>query len=193
MTVIVGIVDNGKIWMGGDRCASSPNVKALLAAPKVFIKQVGIRAPATLVVPPLPVLFGWCGSPRIGQLLQHCDMPCIPEEGVMHWVTITLPDHVRALCKNHGVLRSENGLDTMAVNSALLIGIYGQLFQMEENLQVIQNMEQEDAAGSGAEYALGSLYTTRRMELAPKYRVELALESALQNPFVAGPFDILSI
>lgn len=57
MTCIVGIADGKKVWIGGDSQGTAGHALTIRADTKVFVKD--------------PMVFGFCGSYRMGQLLRH--------------------------------------------------------------------------------------------------------------------------
>ena len=59
MTCVIGIVDNGKVWMGGDSAAidSEEETITLRKDPKVFRNE--------------DFLIGFAGTYRLGQLIQY--------------------------------------------------------------------------------------------------------------------------
>jgi len=58
-----------------------------------------------------------------------------------------------------------------------LVGYKGKLYEILIDFQMSEIPEYE-AIGSGASYALGSLYTTERANLSPRQRIALALRAA---------------
>ena len=63
MTILVGITNRGKVYMGADRSMSDPNFISALAKPK--IRKVG------------PYLMGFSGSLGTGQLTTFATYPDI--------------------------------------------------------------------------------------------------------------------
>jgi hypothetical protein len=190
LTCIVGIADGKHVWMGGDTALSSYSQIGTYKHSKVFIKTTDVRHGDN----PELVIIGGCGSLRLLQLLEHgVIIPRIgPVQDVVQWLTIEFADSVRQLLKDKGYIHNDKPEEFG--NSSFLIGIRGLLYHMESNFQCIAYGCQEDAAGSGSEYALGSLHTTRKKKGAPRLRITAALEAAAEyNPHVLQPFDILSI
>lgn len=139
MTCIVGMEFGDKVFIGGDIQGTGQNNKVVHTQPKVFNKR--------------GVLFGYTTSYRFGQLLEHgLHDPVIPlnnDEEVYRWLITTLVPDIRR------VLR-ENGYDK---GGTCLIGVRGQLWQLQDDFSVLRSVNGFDACGSGYEYAMGSMYT----------------------------------
>lgn len=192
MTCIVGIADGKKVWMGGDTAGSNTSVRHQVAHPKVFIKEVPVENQG-----PEYVLIGGCGSFRMLQLLEYALVcPQINSAQTMvAWLATDFADSLRALFKAKGMAAVVNGVESIdADGSNFLVGFRGQLYHVYSCYQAFAVQEQEDAAGSGELFSLGSLHTTRKLKWKPEKRIEAALEAAASiNPFVARPFNILSV
>jgi ATP-dependent protease HslVU (ClpYQ) peptidase subunit len=178
MTCIVGLVEGNKIWMGGD-CAGVQrlDVRERRDA-KVFIKG--------------NMIFGFCGSFRVGQLLRFSLK--IPEHplGTMpdpyEYMVTRFVDAVRQCLKDGGVAEKSNDVET---GGTFLVGYQGRLFRIENDYQVGEVHDPYDAIGCGDAYALGSLFTT---DMEPEDRVKHALITAAHfSGGVRPPFTIKSI
>jgi hypothetical protein len=75
----------------------------------------------------------------------------------------------------------------------ILIGIRGRLFELSPvDWSVAEVLE--TAIGSGGDFALGSLHTTKEFPATPEFRIEYALNAAIAySPNCQGPIDILSV
>ncbi len=101
---------------------------------------------------------------------------------VKHFIT-----KLRECFEGHGVLmKDEEGQD--ALGGAILVGIYGQIFVINDDFQVAEVAYNYTAIGCGEEIALGSLDSTSG---EPKERIELALKASEEFcNGVRGPFHI---
>lgn len=177
MTCIIGLVENGVTYFGSDSLVCAGWDSRVLAAdtPKVFRRG--------------PFLFGYTGSLRFGQLLQH--KLVIPEQDGLPdttYVLTTMLDAIRECLKSSGFAWVENNQES---GGLCLIGFKGKLYELNEDYGVSVAADDFSAIGSGSQSALGAL-----MALAgtpPRERVERALIiSAYFSAGVGGPFHIIS-
>ncbi len=176
MTCIVGVIDKGRVWMGGDSAGVSGDSIAYRKDPKVF--KVG------------EFLFGFTSSFRMGQLLQFKFKP--PErknQTHYRYMVTTFVDEIKKCFKENGYQRTSDGRDS---GGEFLVGYQGHLFHIESDYQVGESRFEYDACGAGEEYALGALHATGDTE--GRARVKAALvASELFCASVARPFIIQSI
>jgi ATP-dependent protease HslVU (ClpYQ) peptidase subunit len=178
MTCIIGLVDNGKIYMGADYGAASGwNVTATLL-PKVFQKR--------------DMLIGYTTSFRMGQLLQF--KLSIPdhdedEKSVEEFIISDVLEAIRKCLKDGGYSKIENSQEE---GGTFLLGYKGRLFGINDDFGVTEEMDGFDACGCGGDFALGAMKAFSNLE--PRKRILRALEIA--DHFSGGvkpPFRILEI
>lgn len=164
--------------MGGDSAAVEEEGYELRvrADPKVF--KVG------------PLVIGFAGSFRAGQLVRHELQAPAHRRGVKvdQYIGSVLVGAMRRLFIEGGVGRKENNVEDSG--ASFLIGYRGRIFTLEADWNVGENVHPYDATGSGAAAALGALHVTKA--LAPRPRVLAALGAA--QAFSAGvraPFIII--
>ena len=180
MTVVVGLVRDGKIYMGSDRMATWGNKTVIMSDPK--IKEEG------------EFLLGSAGSLGTLQILFDAfEMPAIKEEQTQS--TYLLNDFAPAFrkrLKELGMLEEKNG--KQSTDNHFVIGFRGKLFSVGGNLSMVEHADSYCSIGSGSEFALGVLHAlTGDKNLKPEKIIERALEAAAHhNPYVAEPFDIIS-
>jgi len=177
MTCIAGVVHNGKVYIGGDSAGSFGHSLNVRADRKVFKSG--------------EFLYGFCGSFRMGQLLQHSlKVPDRnPDRDPHEYMVTDFINAVRECLKAGGYAEKHDDVET---GGNFLVGYSGRLFQVESDYQVGEAFDGWDASGSGFEVALGALYATRK--LPPRKRIETALEAAERyGAYVRRPFHILSI
>lgn len=171
MTCIVGIAENGVVYLGGDSASSTPDGESFLPTrPKVFL--IGEMA------------IGVAGSGRVNNLIRHkLTIPPVtldPER----YLAIDFVDTLKSLLKDDG--RKD---DELMEDSFLLIGLRGRLFLIDSTFQVSEMRCGYEAIGSGAPIALGSLYATSWDGNPPLGRLQMALNAAQEhNAFVRAPF-----
>ena len=181
MTAIVGLVSDGRVYIGGDSAGVDSGLSlAVRAGSKVFRNG--------------KYLFGFTTSFRMGQLIRHALQPPKPPRApaqLDRFMSTTFIDAIRDCLKTGGWVRRENDREE---GGTFLVGVRGRLYSVEEDFQVGQTADGYAAVGSGAAVALGALYATALTPMSPKKRVKVALRAAERfNAGVRGPFVCLSI
>jgi ATP-dependent protease HslVU (ClpYQ) peptidase subunit len=175
MTCIVGLVDEGKVYIGGDSAGVNGNWDLTVRADsKVFFTG--------------PFLMGFTSSFRMGQLLRYAFVPPPhqPDVDLYRYMTVDFINAVRDCLKTGGWAKKDGEKESGGV---FLVGYRGHLFEIESDYQVGEAHDAYMAVGSGDSVALGALYATQK--LPPLVRVRLALEAAERwNAGVRGPFVI---
>lgn len=170
MSCIVGVIDNGKVWMGADSAGVGLG------------KELQLRRDAKVFVNG-PYLIGTVGSFAISNQLRFASLgPSGDGDPFRQMVTVFLPFLRGAI----------EGLE--GENFELLVGLRGRLFHVYNIWQVAEEEARFDAAGSGAQVARGALWATRcEPHISPEVRIKLALQAAERFcTEVSGPFTIVS-
>jgi len=165
MTCIVGIVQDGKMWMGADTCVSFGDYYMNSEEPKVFINK--------------DIICGVAGPVIVRQELQYnIDLQFVLPDIKAHILTKILPS-----------LKKVDDKD----EAELLIGYKGKLYETNKGVLLCSSTKNYASVGAGYAYALGCLYTTRDCK-DPEHRILLALEAAEQfSSSVKGPFNVLCL
>lgn len=187
MTCIVGVVENGTVWIGGDsHCdAGCPRYLRSDDGAKVFARG--------------PFLFGAAGPSRILQLLRYLFDP--PFQGdapdtVQYLMRQFLPALKEAI-EQYGGASINNPSDTWS----FLLGYQGKLWDICFDLSLTA-LPRYGAVGCGRAVAVGSLYTTEPLTyeavdppyLGAETRLRLALSAAAEHDVhVEPPFTILAL
>ena len=161
MTCIVGIEEDGVVYMGGDSASIAGWDGYETRLRKVFKRG--------------EFLIGYSTSFRMGQLLQyrlHVDPQDESQEDLEYMAT-TFIDGVRE-CLKHGAFTKVE--DEVEKGGSVLVGYRGVLYRVDSDMQVNSSRDGFMAAGSGEPYALGYLLGTRG--LYPENRIIAALETA---------------
>lgn len=171
MTCIIGILDQGKVYIGGDSAGVSNLSVTVRADEKVFTNG--------------EFIMGFTSSFRMGQLLRYkFDPPKKSRSQTdMQYMTTSFIDAVRKCFK-------ENGFGNESVGGNFLVAYNNKLYNIDTDYQVGIPLNNYDAIGCGSEIALGSLYATAGMN--PQERITKALDAATEfNAGVRPPFLIL--
>lgn len=179
MTAIAGIVENGKVWIGGDSAGVGGLSLQVRSDPKVFKNQ--------------DFAFGYTSSFRMGQLLQYSFTPPKPLEGEsgMEYMVRRFVPAVKDVFKEGGYQSNKDGQDE---GGTFLVGHRGQLYEIESDYQVARVRQPYCAVGCGQDMALGSLHSTEHFDLPPRERITMALDAAEAfSAGVRGPHFIVSV
>jgi len=182
MTCIVGLVENGIVYMGGDSAACDDSSLQIIRGSKVFKKD--------------GFLFGISGNPRMSDILKYnFEIPPIDEDQdiLEYMYRYFVPDLEKCLLEN-GVLIKQN--EIISSDAWVLIGYQGKLFILESHFHLSESSLNYNAIGSGMDAALGCLYGLMESEcihIDPKIKLNLALRASERfNCNVRRPFTILS-
>jgi ATP-dependent protease HslVU (ClpYQ) peptidase subunit len=177
MTCIVGVKTPQGVFIGGDSASTNDSgLQTILAGRKVFF--IGEEENR--------MLLGCTTSCRMMQLLHYeLQLPSY-EDGmdVEEYMVTRFVNAVRDCLKAGGFAKKE---DEKEEGGNFLIGYRGRLFEVQDDYQVSEPVNGYEAVGSGAKFALGSLYATPH--LPPEERLELALAAATyHNAYVRPPY-----
>lgn len=170
MSCVIGLLQNGKLYIGSDGIATTDDgEKRPIIATKVFTNK--------------GYLMGYTGSIRTGQLVgpKHFNPPSNVYE---------LPDLIRQHILEKGSLIINGETQQHMHSCNFLIGYQGRLFEILIDFQLNEIMGNFTAIGSGATYAMGSLFATKKWT-SPENRILNALEAASEYDRSCGrPFMI---
>lgn len=177
MTAIVGLVDNGTVYIGGDSAGASGWSLTVRADAKVFFNA--------------GYLFGFTTSYRMGQLIRYALQPPEPARDLERFMATTFIDAIRACLKEGGWAKKDNDREE---GGTFLVGVRGRLFTVYDDYQVAEAADGYAAVGSGDDIALGALFATAKGRMRPERRIETALQAAERfSAGVRGPFICLSL
>jgi len=171
MTCIVGLVDKGDIYMGGDSAGVAGLSITIRADEKVFTNG--------------EFIMGFTSSFRMGQLLRYkFEAPKqLQSQSDMKYMVTDFIDAVQKCFVEHGF-----GSKTSGGN--FLVGYNGNLYNIQSDYQVGLSHKAFESVGCGSDLAMGSMYTSSGKK--PEARVLLALETASMFSIgVAAPFVVL--
>lgn len=183
MTCIVAVQQGKKIYMGGDRLASSSFDCFSSSDPKIFKGEYGSG----------DWMFGICGSFRTMEILKYeLDLPEQKKSQIArHYMATTFVKQVRECFKHHGVAEVENKSETFYGD--FLVAHQGLLYCLQSDFGLLGSSSGYMTTGSGWMIATGSLHATARtptLKSKPIKRLEMALKAAADHvPSVGPPFD----
>ena len=171
MTIIAGIKTSHSVSLYSDASASDGDTILSMTTPKIWKASNNI-------------ICGYAGSAGLGQILQFMKWPALDDDNVLRWLRATLaPAFIKAREKMAGKDEEE---------ASILIGVKGKephLFEMETSDYSFFPFEYT-AIGTGSAQALGSLYSTKHMDV--HQRGLLSIESAIEHsPSCKGPVSFI--
>jgi ATP-dependent protease HslVU (ClpYQ) peptidase subunit len=177
MTAIVGLVDGGRVIIGGD----SAGVAGLQSTERADVKVFNNG----------PYVMGFTTSFRMGQLLQYALVPPKPpRRDVFGFMVTEFIDAVRDCLKSGGYASKDSDVES---GGTFLVGVHGSLYEIGSDYQVGIPADGYAAVGCGDDVALGALFATRGSDLTAEERVTAALLAAAHHSAgVRGPFALVS-
>jgi ATP-dependent protease HslVU (ClpYQ) peptidase subunit len=177
MTCIVGIKSEQGLFIGGDSAVSSANLVQTIADPKVWKKG--------------QFIIGFAGSLRVGQIVKYnLKIPPFNKKEPTEYMVTAFVNAMRKALKNAGAAREHQKEEEQ--ENQFLIGFKNRLFEIDEAHGVCEVGDEYISIGSGTEYALGSLHTTKGKP--SEMRIIAALEAAAYfSEGVRPPFHMVNI
>ena len=174
MTCIVGVAQEGKVYIGADSASVSGWCVRQTELPKVF--KTG------------NFVIGYTTSFRMGQILQHhlTVRSQYEDEEDDQFMVRAFAEAVRECLKARGFAKVENNVEK---GGTFLVGYRGRLYSVDDDFQVNEMIDGYDACGCGYPFALGAMKALGQ-EL-PEERIKHALEIAAHfSGWVKPPFHI---
>lgn len=175
MTAVVALVENGQVWMGGDRACIGGQEVVIRARPK--IGRVG------------PYLIGTAGASRVGEiglsLLGPPDPPKDPDD-LDGFMAVNFAEGLYD-AHRRGHLDWDEGREGR-YDGLYLVGVAGRLFIVFGDYATVQ-VDSFEAIGSGAQVANGAMYASEGRQARDRILTALAA-AARFNTGVRPPFDV---
>ena len=178
--------------MGGDAAAVNEyHAVEIYSQSKVFERYSDNRK--------IKWLFGFAGSFRVGQVIKYkLLLPSLlkhPKKDIEEILVCSFVDTIRKCLKKAGALKENDGVDSMASDASILIGVTGQLIILDQEFQVIPLEKPYASIGIGGDYAMGSLCSINQYaaNIDPVRRLVLALDAShTHNAGIQKPFTIIT-
>ncbi|MGI5337701.1 hypothetical protein ACQEVS_10030 [Streptomyces sp. CA-181903] len=175
MTVIVGLVHEDQVHIGGDSAGVSKYSLSIAIRKDSKVFRNGRYA------------MGFTTSFRMGQLLHHAFKAPRPKGDLERFMATKFVDKVRACLKDGGWARKDSEQEWAGT---FLVGVYGRLFVIGGDYQVGEPADGYAAVGCGSDLALGALHATAPVGLSPRERLDAALAAATHHSAgVCGPYS----
>lgn len=172
MTCIVGIEHDGKVFMGGDSCGSTPSITIETKEPKVFWVNKDL-------------LIGYTSSFRFGQLMQYYFKPPKQPKNMQdhEYLCTIFVDEMRKVFKEKGYLQIDKNVEE---GGTALIAYKHKLYYLEDSFQILRAKEFA-SVGSGSYFAMGAMAALAGDTFFNRVLTALRVASNL-NPYVKGPY-----
>ena len=180
MTCIVGLIDNdGTVYMGADSASinDATGLKCVRKSGKIFNKN--------------GFVIGLTGTCRHLDVLQYSFKPPFHDDDmdVLLYLNTLFIDALRNEFKRAGICES---IDPDDSGCGILMIYKNRLFFITSGYSVDEYITKYHATGTGAQVALGSLYSTSHLESFD--RVTMALNAASKHIMgIEPPYDIISV
>lgn len=179
MTCIVGLIHNDAIYLGSESLTGIDSRIIPTTHSKVFSRN--------------NILFGICGDTRYNDIIKYrLDIPYHREDKTnMEYLCTDFVNNLRQTLEEAKYSNEENMVSSVPYQSTLILGYKNKLYCIFYDYAVLE-FNDFYAIRSGSDYALGSLETTKNLNISPKDRIELALRAACRFDKGCGePFNII--
>lgn len=175
MTCVIGLVEEGKIYMGADSAVSNGWQVDQTARSKVF--RVG------------EFLIGTCGSVRVSGLLRSFSVrKMYVGEDCDEYMVVGVAEAIRKCMKDGGVVIEQDG-DRMAGRSTAIIGFHSKLYFLGNNFHIDRYIVPFMSIGLGSLFAMGAMRAYHG--LPPEKRIRESLKvAAFFSEGVRPPFVV---
>jgi len=175
MTCIAALKANGKVYMAGDRGASTDDTMMHLSKPKV--KVIG------------PYVIGYAGTMDGERLHYNFDPPKPhPDENIDEFMHTKFLRYLKEFYEDWWVDTSKDS------ELSLLISIQDKLYEHSaSDMSMSEFSSSFISIGSGSSFAMGYLSGIVSTKMLPEKMVEGAVKTAIKfSPTCSGTIDILS-
>lgn len=175
--------ENDCVWVGGDSLGSNLYTKAIQQQPKVFRNKVFRN-----------VIMGSTSTFRHIDLLKYSDklfdeMDLYKKSELNHEYMVT------KFIPNIITLFKDNVIDRQEIDRGanFIVGAGNKLFEIQDDYSVLEPYLGFCSVGCGEDIAMGSMVTTKDMDITAPKKIELALKAAEQcSCGVQRPFYIIN-
>ncbi len=182
MTCIVGWVDkNEDVYIGGDSFLLASWNNYVMDGKKIFKNG--------------DFLFGFCGSPRLANIMEHNLIIPKQEKETTDIAHIQGPflDAIVKILVEKKFLKEKDKVADLGY-SAILFGYRGCLYGLYSDLQITKLAGNFRAAGVGEDIALGALYILQNTKMKIQDKLVSSLRASSKfNSAVGPPFHVMKL
>jgi len=175
MTCIVGLITKDAAYIGGDTRLTQDSGIINGVFEKVFFKN--------------NLLFGFCGNYRLGQILRYrFSSPDSSKQNFEEYLNTKFIDALMKCLEKAGhACLGEGDIPRIEGDGSFFIASNREIFTIDPDFCVTK-VDEIEALGSGAAYAIGSLETTKDWDVVhPTSRIQIALEVACKYAAACAP------
>lgn len=180
MTCIVGLVEDGHVYVGGDSAGVADWDIIVRNDKKVFVNK--------------DMIFGFTDSFRMGQIIQCCFSPPHHPHGKedFDYLVSNFMDELMDIFEEKKYSKIENN---QASGGTFLLGYKEKLYKVHNDFQVEISAKNYNACGCGESFAMGAMHElSPNGNLAPEEKIEKALSVAAEfSAGVCGPFNVVKL
>lgn len=179
MTCIIGVEEDGIVYIAADSMSSDGYSSQAVLQPKVFLAQDKF-------------LIGYTTSFRMGQLLEFslAVRPKYEDEDDLKYMVTGFAETARRLFKDHGYAKTDgNGEEFGGV---FLVGYNGHLYRVDIDFHVMRYTTRIAACGAGEDFALAAMLAMVKKPVKKRLRRSLEIVSEL-SVFVIPPFKVMKL
>jgi ATP-dependent protease HslVU (ClpYQ) peptidase subunit len=178
MTCIVGVAHEGVTYIGGDSCASVDGDLLLISNGKVFELEA--------------FKIGMAGERRASEIVRYSfaapSLKEVNDADLDRLMATEFADSLRVVFKAKGALSVSDEVENFS--STMIVGVRSRIYFVSANFSVTPVLDGHWSTGSGSDFALGSLHSTK--EQPPRERIMSALSAAAHYADgVRPPFHII--
>jgi ATP-dependent protease HslVU (ClpYQ) peptidase subunit len=171
MTCIVGIAENSKVWLGADALYSNGHTGSF-GEPKILKINDDLSVAHS-------------GTGRVNNLLSYdFKLKGNPEQPPGEYLIKTFIPALKECLRRNGELEEVSGKEN--AEEWFIVACKGKLYQMFNDFSIREAMRGYEASGSGYQFALGSLESTKNIGLSPKQRIKIAIKATTEHCVSVG-------
>lgn len=184
MTCIVGFIEKGTTWMGGDSLGSNGFNGSVNKHPKVFHSKDNKE-----------IIMGYTSSFRMGQLLMFGkdlfdELSLVQNKIDYEYMVTKFIPNIQNLFAKGGYEKVNNSVKS---SGEFLLGHKDRLYKVQSNYSVLESSDNYNACGGGEYFAVGALKAMEDIDLTPIERIHKALQAASKFCVgVSAPFHIIN-
>ena len=179
MTLIIAEEEEGRVIMGADSAACSPNEVYTLPALEKIVQRG-------------QYLIGACGSGRVCQVIRTLvEWPELPDtDALLPFLVRQVAPAIRVAVQEAGAL--QEGRSKLGDKTQVVLGIQGQVFYLTTDLAVVKG-NPVVCIGSGRHHGYAAMHALAAAGITPaRARIQLALEATAEYSLqVRPPFRFL--
>lgn len=185
MTVVIGAVSNGHVWLAGDSYCGDEEISELCVEPKV------LRVSST-------VGLGLCGDVRAEMLITRAvkDILGSKKRITDEWLKTSFSVLLHKRMRDSGVLQENKGIHRLE-DSQYVLAHAGKLYYLDSTLALWTPTTAYVAIGAGRSIAMGALayaHESGDLDADPEATISRVLDCVMRHShYVRSPYTLLKV